>query len=359
MSVVPDTLDEALSPQWLTSALEPRFPGIVVSKVVPGPVVDRVSTNACFTIECAGGVPEGLSADLCVKGYFNEEARNIRFVGEPEACFYRDLADESGVRTLRSVYADFDPTTRHGVVITENAIAAGGVFLDAASDFTPDQAANSLGEFARLHAATWGNERWAHQPWLAPRLEGALKAFGVAEITARIDHNLNGPNGLRVPATVRDADGLVNAYIDLVKVLADEHDSSDWCVIHGDAHVGNLALEADGSPALVDWQLVQRGMWYMDVGTHLGTALSVEDRRQNERELLAHYLDCLRSHGVKSPSFDVAWRAIKRGIVRGLYLWGITVKVESDLIEILLHRLGTAAADHDALNADRYGLPVS
>ena len=105
---VPDTLEEALSPQWLSAALEPRFPGIAVRGVTLGPIVDRVSTNARFTIECEGGVPEGLSPRLCVKGYFNEQGREARFVGEREAYFYRDLAAESGVRTLRSVYADFD-----------------------------------------------------------------------------------------------------------------------------------------------------------------------------------------------------------------------------------------------------------
>lgn len=354
---VPDTLPEALSPQWLTSALHPRYPGLQVRKVDPGPIVDRVSTNARFTIECMGGVPENLSPDLCVKGYFNEQGRETRAAGEPEACFYRDLADATGVRTLRSVYADFDEHTRHGVVITEDVVAAGGSFLDAGSSFTPDQVAQSLEQFAQLHAATWGNPAWAGQTWLAPRLTGALRAFGVDEITARIHRNLHGPNGRRVPAELRDAPRLVAAYQGLVNALAAEHEASDWCVIHGDAHVGNLYLDGRGFPGLVDWQLVQRGMWYLDVGTHIATALDPDDRRSTERDLLAHYLDCLSSRGVEPPPPDAAWRALGRGIVRGLYLWGITVKVEPRLIEILLHRLGTAAADHDALSPELFSAP--
>ena len=358
MSTVPDTLDEALSPEWLTSALAPRFPGIEVTGVTPGPIVDRISTNARFTIECAGGLPDGLAAALCVKGYFNEEGRDRRFVGEPEACFYRDVAGEVDVRTLRSVYAELDAVTRHGVVITEDIVDQGAVFLDAAAEFTPDQTAQSLAQFARLHAATWGKPQWADVPWLAPRLKGAMRAWGIDGVTANIEKNFAGPNGAGVPEEVRDADGLVAAYIGLADALDAEHASSDWCVIHGDAHVGNLFLDAAGSPGLLDWQLVQRGMWYMDVGTHIATALSVADRRGSERDLLAHYLDCLRSEGVQPPTMDVAWRAIRRGIVRGLYLWGITSKVESRLIEILLRRLGTAAADHDALTPDLFVSPV-
>src|ERR1700731_4629998 len=138
---VPDTLEEALSPAWLTEALALRFPGIKVIEVTPGPVISRVSTNARFRIECACDVPEGLSPDLCVKGYFTDTGRVSRQAGEPEVYFYRDLAASTGVRTLRCVYAEIDPVTRHGVVITEDVVAEGGEFLDARSSYTPDQVA--------------------------------------------------------------------------------------------------------------------------------------------------------------------------------------------------------------------------
>ena len=75
--------------------------------------------------------------------------------GEPEAAFYRDLAESTGVRTLSCVYADVDPKTRHGVVITRDEAAAGGEFLDGNSPFAVDQAADALAELARLHASTW------------------------------------------------------------------------------------------------------------------------------------------------------------------------------------------------------------
>jgi hypothetical protein len=49
---VPETLDEALSPGWLTAALGTRFPGVEVIEVIPGPVVSRLSTNARFRKVC-------------------------------------------------------------------------------------------------------------------------------------------------------------------------------------------------------------------------------------------------------------------------------------------------------------------
>ena len=59
-----------------------------------------------------------------------------------------------------------------------------------------------------------------------------------------------------------------------------------------DLHLGNLFLNAAGLPCLLDWQLVQRGMWYVDVGYHIASTLTVEDRRASEHELLRHYLRC-------------------------------------------------------------------
>src|SRR4051812_24550556 len=153
MNATPETLEEVLEPAWLTAALRPTFPGIEVTSVSPGPVVSRVSTNARFHIECAGGVPDGLAPDLCVKGYFGEFGPLARTAGEPEANFYRTLASSTGVRTLHAVYAEVDPETKNNVVITEDVVVQGATFLDALSDYSPEQTAASLGELAKLHAA--------------------------------------------------------------------------------------------------------------------------------------------------------------------------------------------------------------
>jgi hypothetical protein len=342
MSVpVPDTLEMLQSPDWLTAALAPRFPGIQVTEVIPGPVISRVSTNARFHIECAGGVPAGLSPDLCGKGYFSEVGRAFRHVGEHEAGFYRDIAADTGMRVLSSVYADVDPVTRHGVLITEDVVPQGAVFLDALSDYSPEQAAESLTQLAKLHATTWEKPAYATQPWLDSRLESYLLHRGVEDIR----FNFDGPIGAGVPEGVRDAQRLMDA---LVVLAQDAKVERPWAVIHGDAHVGNLYLDHEGRPSFVDWQIVQRGPWYFDVGYHLASALSIEDRRRCENDLLRHYLDELAAGGVTPPSWDNAWRGVRRGMVYGFFLWGITAKVDPPITTELLTRLGTATADHDA-----------
>ncbi|MCK9877716.1 phosphotransferase [Frankia sp. Ag45/Mut15] len=338
---IPTDLAELQSPQWLNTALAERFPGVQITKVTPGPIVSRVSTNARFEIEAAGGLPEGLSAHLCGKGYFTEGGAAARAVGAFEVYFYRDLAHATGVRTLNSLYADVDPRTHDSVVITEDVVAQGARFLDPTSEYGPERVAESLAQLARLHAATWLSPKIADTPWLAPRLH-TLCGLMSAEVIRKI--NFETEVGAGVPAEVRDADRLVAAY----RALADQTAAAPvWSVIHGDAHVGNLYLEADGRPALLDWQLTQRGPWYLDVGYHLGSTLSPGERRTHEKDLLRHYLDELRAGGVEPPAWDAAWRDLRGGILHGFYLWGITQIVRPEVRAELLHRLGSAAADHD------------
>lgn len=344
----PDTLREVLTPTWLNAALSARFPGVNVSRVTPGPVVSRVSTNARFSIECEDGLPDGLSPHLCAKGYFTDaEAEGgwaSRETGVFEVTFYRDLAASSGIRTLRSLYAGIDPHTRHGAFITEDVVAQGAEFLDPTSEYTTDSVAESLTQLAGLHAATWGDPKLATADWLASRLEFYSRGRGLAEIRGNFESDI----GAGVPEEVRDAERLLRAHRALA---AQTHTAEPWSVIHGDAHAGNLYLDGQGRPAFLDWQLVQRGPWYVDVGYHLASTLAPEDRRSSEEDLIRHYLDRLSAAGVEAPSWDEAWQGVRRGIVHGFYLWGITLKVAPAVTTALLHRLGTAAADHESFTA--------
>ena len=86
----------------------------------------RISTNAFFEIECDGDAPVGLLLHLCAKEYFSDTGNwAYRSAGESEAHFYRQRAATIGVLTLPGVYADVDPQSGHGVVITGDIEASG------------------------------------------------------------------------------------------------------------------------------------------------------------------------------------------------------------------------------------------
>jgi hypothetical protein len=336
---VPEELEDVLTSEWLERALATRFPGVRIDDVIPGPVVDaRVSTNALFRIE--GELPVGLPAALCVKGYFSEAGRAARAAGISEACFYRDLAHVTGVRTLNCVYAEVD-RGGHGVVITEDANETGVTFCDALDDCTVDRTADLLGQLAVLHAYGWENAALGRRDWLKPRLAHMLAVRGITEIRA----NFDGPNGAGVPDQVRDAHMLVEAYGRLVAGTP----GARWTVVHGDSHVGNTFIDGQGRAGLLDWQITQYAPWSLDVSYHIASALEPDVRADRERALLRHYLDHLAAAGVVDPpSFEVAWDDYRAGVVHGFFLWGITQFVRPEVITQLLRRLGAAADDHDS-----------
>ncbi len=329
---LPDTLADATSPAWLAAVL-----GEEVVSVTVGEVDERVSTNAPVTVELAGG----RTRRLWIKGYFNELGKPYRFTGIPEALFYRDLVATTGVRTLDAVFADVDDETQANVLVTADVSGGEAAFLHARCEYSVDQAAETLDQLATLHAATWLDEGLADVPWLEPRLELYAAVRGVAEIST----NFDGPIGAGAPESVRDAVRLHSAYVALA---TEDRTGAPWCVIHGDPHIGNVYLDDAGRPSLVDWQLVQRGPWYLDVGYHIGSVLTVEDRRRAEVDLVHRYLERLEAGGVPLPSDDEVWRGFRRGLLHGFYLWGITFKVDPRKTAVMLERLGTAVADHDA-----------
>ena len=347
---VPDRLETLLDKNWLSEALAMRFPGVEVVAVHEGPVVSRLSTNARFSIECHGGVPAGLSAHLCAKGYFAESQRPLAWLGEPEARFYATIAEETGVRTLRSVYADVHPTTRHGVIITEDVIASGGVFLDALTPYSVDQTAESLEQFALLHARTWHTAE-RHASWLRPPLmPGLPNDSGASRSSAMrgvddVRRNFEGDVGVDVADELR---GEPQRVIDAMAALATRPRPDGRVVIHGDAHVGNLFLDGEGRPALVDWQVIQHNHWSIDVAYHIASALETDDRRHSERDLLAHYLDHLRVNGAEAPDPAQAWDDYRAALAYGVFMWGVTLLVDPKIIRRLLQRLTAAAAEHDA-----------
>jgi hypothetical protein len=340
---IPESIEELLTPEWLTAALSPRFPTVEVTEVTPGPVVSRLSTNARFTVECAAGLPDGLSSHLCAKGYFTDVGRARASAGEPEAYFYRDALAPTGVQSLHCVYADVDEKAQRSVIITEDVIAGGGEFLDTLSPYTPDQTAESLTQLARLHASTWLDPRFVDTSWLDWRIPHYRRYRKVEDIQAAFD----GPVGAGIPPEIKDAARLRAGFKRLT--ADDPRTTGAWSIIHGDTHVGNVFLDSHRHPRFLDWQTVQRGPWALDVSYHIASALTEGDRQGNERQLLALYLDKLGGLGVEAPTWDEAWLAYRKGVAHGFFMWAITQQVHPEMIETLLRRLGTAAADLDTL----------
>src|SRR5688572_30940307 len=99
---IPETLEEATSREWLAEALGGEVVGVTI-----GELDVRVTTNAPITVEFA----DDRVGRYWLKGYYGDAAPAMRSAGVPEAMFYRELADTTGMRLLRCAFADADPVT--------------------------------------------------------------------------------------------------------------------------------------------------------------------------------------------------------------------------------------------------------
>jgi len=337
-SPAPLLLDEVLDPAWLQRTLAPT--GLIDGPVEDVTITETLKTSATkvrFAIHS-----NGRQIALCVKGFFDAPLREVAAaISQSEVRFYQEIAPSTDLRLPDCVYSAVDPETGHGLLIMRDMVAQGGRFLNVLYPYSPKQGEGSLGQLAIIHAASWGEEKVRKHEFLRSRVEWLLEnpLISLEDLQALLD----GERGEPLPASVRDAKRLVRG----VEVISGRIRSQTPCVIHGDAHPGNI-LEIDGKQGLVDWQLVQRGNWSLDVSYHIIASLSVEDRRAQERPLLEHYLGALAATGAEAPSFEQAWEQYRAHLVYGYYLWALTRGVAAPITHELVRRLGLAAADHDS-----------
>jgi hypothetical protein len=343
-SPAPLSLDELLDTGWLSWALSQ---GREPVRVTDFDVIETLGPSALkirMVVRYADA-PVGLPDRLCIKGVFDPKLANYLQSGaqEAEANFYAQCAPLLSCRVPPTYYSATDPTTRAGVTIMQDLVPAGARFLSALSPYTPEQAYRSLDQLARLHGGS-SNERFAQMPWIEGKLDFLHTSLQVSP--AQLSELLHGERGAPLPEAIRSGERLFEAIGDLAR----RGKTLPACLIHGDAHAGNV-FEMDGETGLIDWQLLQRGHWSLDIAYHTAAVLTVEDRRANEQDLLRHYLDRLAAHGGEAPDWDEAWLHYRQSLAYGFLLWGITLRVEPAIIHAFVERLGTAVADHDS-----YGL---
>ena len=343
MTAVAATLDEAVTAEWLTAALDERYPGVVVEHVEVRELLHGVGTKALLTLTFGGSHDHGLPMDMCLKAGYEEHNRFLLEGGTylKEARFYRDVASEVPMVVPRCLYAGCDDESKQGVLLLEDLPRAGAHLGSAGEGHTVDEAARFLDAFAALHATYDGGRIIGAHPWVGST--SPLQTSYATMYTDRLRGNLADGRADTLPEAVRDPERLIKAAQAIVGLL----DPARSCLVHGDPHAGNLYLTASGEPGVYDWQTAHASSWAIDVPYYLCAGLSHDDRRDSIEDLLRHYLDRLVAHGGTPPSWDDAWLAYRQFIPYGFYLWAITRPIVQPVpvINTFIDRLGTAAAD--------------
>ena len=338
----PTQLDDVLDPAWLTGMLSTRWPDAIVRDVTVVETLVTQATKVRLVLDVAG-VGDEEPMDICIKGILTP-TQVPRTASVVETRFYRECAAHQPVRVPRCIYAALNLAGDNGVIVMHDEIAAGGMFLSALVPFTPEDTRQTLEQLARLHAAGWHDRPLFYRPWV-PRFLDQIGAAPMMPLD-RLQALLDGPKASRLPPAVKDAVRLQGG----VGALAAQVRERPACLVHGDAHAGNIYRSAEGF-GLVDWQVLQKGEWAQDVAYHLAAVLSPDDRRAHERTLLDHYRDRLAALGGPRLDADEAWLRYRAAMIYGYFLWAITQRVDPEITEVFTHRLGIAVDDLDSFGA--------
>ena len=343
---VPRTWDD-ITPEWMSAALATDFPGVVVDAVTVELRDDGTNRRARLGVTYqAGDGPVTVfvkAADPAHKalirltsGMFHEPRLFICGVDLPleHPVVYTALIDE----------AEYD-----FVMVMEDLTARGADPRDGTRPMTVEEVATGVRGLGRMHGQYWG-ERVLREPalgWLEPFVP--WRGMEAAPLPAALERL-----GEDAPAEVTSLtiDKLIES---IWKPYIATLTTSPQTLLHGDPHIGNTYLLPSGEVGFLDWQVARRGNWSLDLGYFMQGALTVEDRRRSERDLLAEYRDSLGLPPDEMPSADEIWLRYRASVAHGLTLWLVTASAgewqRTDVSVALAQRYSFAYADLDTASA--------
>ena len=329
----------------MTQALAARFPGAVVGDVQSLDIADGTNARARLRLRYRSG--QGPERVFVKREGSPLNRLALTALGAREAEAGLAGCAERLPLEMPDLYAGaVDRRRLAAVVVMEDVTLRGARPHGGTAPLDVDQVHSGLAGLARLHATYWARPL-PHglgfvRPW---RLDRGWAPVSLASL-------LNARRRLRAVG-----------HADLLPVCAGptevEHGFRRWAalarlgpqtLLHGDPHPGNTYALADGTTGFFDWQLIRSGTWAHDVGYFVVSALTVADRRAQERELLGGYLEGITRLGVPGVDTEDAWQLYRRTPVFGLASWLHTLSgggfQPTETCLATIERFAAAYADH-------------
>jgi sulfur transfer complex TusBCD TusB component (DsrH family) len=313
---LPRSWDE-ITPGWMTAALAEHFPGATVDGVSVALRDDGTNRRARLALKySAGSGPATVFAKAV-------DPDHAELVALTSGLFHEPRLFSSGVELPLdhpTVYAALiDEPGSNFLMIMEDVVARGADPRDSTRPMSIEQVANGVRGLARMHSRFWG-DRLAATPaldWLEP-----FVAFeGLEYAPLHIAHERLGDT---VDAGILGLSG-TDLFVDVWARYIGTLTTAPQTLLHGDPHIGNTYVLPGDDVGFLDWQMARRGNWSLDLGYFLQGALTVEDRRRAERDLLDEYRGALTLPSDELPSTEEVWLRYRASVAHGLAIWMATL----------------------------------
>jgi hypothetical protein len=341
---------QEVTAEWLTRTLQNKYPGVVAETLEVVQLIDSHTTKLRVKVAFnAAGRAAGLPERLCLKSNWSGAFEDVDICAV-EARFYYFLVGEMKVPTATCRYADWDDDGRgQGLIILDDLEALGGKFGNSAQHAGVDAVYTALGGLARLHGSLWNSPLITQTaaPWLQTSMRTPVDSDQVRIMWQWICKNLEDPNFRAIaPRHYLDDPRRVERAFDRLVDYEKAFDAP-YCVILGDCHQGNTYILPNGERLWLDWQLVRRGRPWRDLTYFMIGALTIDERRANERDMLAFYRSELVATGATGViEQDAIWEQYRRWVMYGIQAWVANMDHWGQVGLPMNDRFFTAGEDH-------------
>jgi thiamine kinase-like enzyme len=350
---------ESITDRWLSAVLCGNVPGAEVTEHQLGQADTGSSNRRRIRIgyNDAGTVAGLPSALFCKASHelANRIVLGVSGAAFTEVHFYNQIRPFLEIEAPHSFYARYDPASFNSMIMLGDLTGSVTEFCNHKTVMTLERARSQMRLLGKLHGTSHSHPvvraQLEHLPtW--PAYFRNTEAFGMQAGSTR---------GFLAAEEVIPA-RLYARHEDIwAATLRSMELHANWpnCLSHGDVHLKNWYVAGTGEMGLSDWQCATRGHWARDLAYTMSTALTVEDRRAWERDLINYYLEELRAAGGPAVTFNDAWNAYRQQLITSLTWWTITLTPPPGLPDMqprditleFIRRISTAMDDVDSLAA--------
>jgi len=308
----------------------------------------QVAMDLCYSGIGAADLPTKVLAKMSIPDEAECANPELGPLIENEIAFYQRLRPELSIETPLGLGGRRDSKSGRYVLLMED-ITERGPHINAMIDPDNVKAVEAILEtYAKLHAAYWNSPRFVTDlAWLQNQTDGSMEDMFDHSIR---EHVITELAREQYKAEFVAETGMTEPELYFGEKALKRHFATlPPTVLHGDGHFNNTYLLPNGTGGLFDWQVACRGFCMFDTSYLIHSALSVEGRRKHEWDLVALYVEQLKSHGVKDlPSLETFWTEYRRMALHSFYLGWLTAPRENYGLEVCVignHRTKTAFQD--------------
>jgi thiamine kinase-like enzyme len=315
---------EAITPEWLTHVVCRGVPGAkVASYHLDTPDNGSSNRRRIFIEYNAVGSAANLPKSVFCKAsteLLNRIMLAVSGCAHAETMFYNKVRPLVDIEAPEALFAAYDRRSYASIIVLRD-LGAEVSFCNEATGMNWERALSQVSLLAKFHG------RFYESPEIKSgdlQLPTWPQAWGY-QVNNGLEEYTN--KGFREAKDIIPA-RLYARYSEIWPASAlsvELHKGRPQTLTHGDVHLKNWYVRNGNTMGLSDWQVASTGHWSRDLAYAISSALTVEQRRMWEADLIKNYLERLAQCGADIPSFAEAWTFYRQQLPAALAFWTVTL----------------------------------